>query len=184
MWEWLHSQAVSEIWSVTFGHFSLLSSLSTLKPNNIWTYSSSATYWFKSGVCMLFSCKYTEKLCVPCHLVCTHLPLVYRKSQAELREQIDQLSEGNLVNVLIQGSHDYKFEWGTTTLHSLARVWRGSISPYTDDVHRLNYVVASQVHVIVLALIARMAGIFAYFISFLNFKYFNQTTTPCAVHKY
>ena len=76
--------------------------------------------------------------------MCTHLPLVYRKSQAELREQIDQLSEGN---VLIQGSHDYEFEWGTTTLHGLARGWCGSISPYTDGVYRLNYVVSSQVHV-------------------------------------
>ena len=51
--------------------------------------------------------------------MCTHLPLVYRKSQAELREQIDQLSEGN---VLIQGPHDYEFEWGTTTLHG----WLGA----------------------------------------------------------
>jgi len=36
--------------------------------------------------------------------MCTNLPSAYRKSQAELREQIDQLSEGNSVNMLIQGS--------------------------------------------------------------------------------
>lgn len=93
---------------------------------------------------MLFS--YRKATCTMCTMLSyvSNLPSAYRKSQAELREQIDQLSEGNSVNMLIQGSIYYIFEWGTTTvcaIHGLARVWYGP----TGDMCRLNYVVASQV---------------------------------------
>ena len=59
-----------------------------------------------TGISMSFSCRKATCTChlMHCYLMCTNLPSAYRKSQAELREQIDQLSEGNSVNMLIQGS--------------------------------------------------------------------------------